>query len=55
MTTREKIEKKGYKVIYHSGFKNGVQTIVSVTASKLNGLRLVTKPNITQLYKALFA
>ena len=51
MTTQQKIEKKGYKVTFNMGYKNGEQAVVSVTATKLNAK--VTADNITQLFKKL--
>lgn len=51
MTTQQKIEKKGYKVTFNMGWRNGEQTIVSVTAKK--GLKKMTEKNITSLLKAI--
>lgn len=51
MTTQQKIEKKGYKVTFNMGWKNGEQSIVSVSATK--GNQKVTADNITQLFKKL--
>lgn len=51
MKTQQKIEKKGYKVTYNMGWKNGEQAIVSVSAQK--GNRKTTSKNITQLLKDL--
>jgi hypothetical protein len=51
MKTLEKIEKKGYKVTFNMGYRNGESSVVSVTAKK-DG-RQFTKPNLTQLLKAI--
>lgn len=51
MKTQEKIEKKGYKVTYNIGWRNGIQSIVSVTATR--GTYKVTERNITSLFRAL--
>lgn len=51
MKTQQRIESKGYKVTYNMGWRNGEQTIVSVTAKK--GLNKVTEKNITSLLKAV--
>lgn len=52
MTTREKIEKKGYKVTSNMGWKNGEQTIVSYSAEK-DGRNVATRDTITALYQAI--
>jgi len=49
MTTQQKIEKKGYKVTFNMGWKNGEQTTTSVTASK--GNIKITEKNITSILK----
>lgn len=51
MKTQQKIEKKGYKVIYNMGWRNGVQTITSVSATK--GMKKILAKNITELLKAI--
>lgn len=51
MKTQEKIEKKGYRVTFNTGWRNGEQTIVSVSAEKNN--RKITRDNLTQLLKSL--
>lgn len=51
MKTEQKIEKKGYKVTYNLGYKNGEQGINSVTATK-NNVKLTAK-NITALLKSI--
>lgn len=52
MKTKEKIERKGYKVTYNLDYKNGEQAIVSVSAKKDN-MNFVAK-NITSLFILLF-
>lgn len=51
MTTKEKIEKKGYKVTNNLGWVDGMQTIVSVTATK--GNLKITDKNVTSILKRL--
>jgi len=51
MTTQQKIEKKGYKVTFNMGWRDGEQRIVSVSASK--GNTKITEKNITALLKSL--
>lgn len=57
MTTQQKIEKKGYKVVHNIGYRNGQQTIVSVSIRKDNGQfadgRTMTYPNVTKAYEAI--
>lgn len=52
MKTSEKIEKKGYKLRYNIGRRNGEQCIVSITALR-NEREVATRQNITQLYQAI--
>lgn len=54
MTTIQKIEKKGYKIIANMGYKNGEQCIISYTATNKQRNHTVTQPNITQLNKATY-
>ena len=51
MKTLAKIEKKGYRVTSNIGWRNGEQTIVSVSAEKNN--RKIRRDNLTQLLKSL--
>jgi hypothetical protein len=51
MTTANKIEQKGYKLIYNMGYKNGIQCIVSVSAINSNGRTIATERNVTALFK----
>jgi hypothetical protein len=51
MTTQRKIEKKGYKVTFNTGWRDGEQRIVSVSATKDNAK--ITQKNITTLLKSL--
>lgn len=51
MTNQTKIEKKGYKVTFNMGYKNGRQTITSVTAIK--GNTKVSADNVTRLIKKI--
>lgn len=51
MSTQQKIEKKGYKVTFNMGWRNGEQSITSVSATK--GNIKITANNITSLYKSL--
>jgi len=47
MTTREKIERKGYKVTSNLGYRNGERAIVSYSAKK--GYKVITATTITEL------
>jgi hypothetical protein len=49
MKTQQRIEKKGYKVIFCMGYKDGVQCITSVKAIK--GHVTVYAKNLTQILK----
>lgn len=51
MTTKQKIEKKGYTITFNFSWYNGEQKITSVTATKNNIKH--TEKNITTLYKKL--
>lgn len=48
MTTQKKIEKKGYKVSYQSGTRNGLLSVTGVWLIKDNWRKLFD--NITQAY-----
>ena len=52
MKTSDKIVKKGYKLRYNIGNRNGEQCIVSITALR-NEREVATRPNVTQLYEAI--
>lgn len=52
MKTSDKIVKKGYKLRYNIGKRNGEQCVVSITALR-NEREVVTRPNVTKLYAAL--
>jgi uncharacterized protein (DUF302 family) len=49
MTTREKIEKRGYKVTSNLGYRDGEQTIVSYSAKK--GYKVITASTLTELLR----
>lgn len=51
MTTKEKIEKRGYKVSYLSGYRDGEQCIIGCVAEKNN--RKTEAKNITALFNSL--
>jgi hypothetical protein len=51
MTTANKIEKKGYKVKYNMGYKDGILCIISVSAMNSNGRTIATERNVTALFK----
>lgn len=51
MKTANKIEQKGYKLIYNMGYKDGTQCIVSVSAMNSNGRVIATERNVTALWK----
>jgi hypothetical protein len=51
MTTANKIEKKGYKVKYNMGYKDGILCIISVSATNSNGRTIATERNVTALLK----
>lgn len=51
MTTKEKIEKMGYKVVFLIGYKNGVQSVTSVSATK--GRIIYVAKNITSLLRQI--
>jgi hypothetical protein len=51
MKTASKIERKGYKLTYNIGYKDGTQCIVSVSAMNSNGRVIATERNVTALYK----
>lgn len=52
MTTKQKLEKKGYKVTFNIGWRNGEQAIVSVTATNKKGGKYTGK-NITEVNNRL--
>lgn len=52
MTTKEKIEKKGYKIKFVVGSENGVYKTVSIHAEK-NGQFIAKGNNITGLARKL--
>ena len=51
MKIREKIEKKGYKIISLSGYYNGSQSVTGYMAVK--GNYKIKAKSLTQLYKNL--
>jgi len=52
MTYQQHLEKKGYTIRHNIGHRDGEQCIISITALR-NGREVLTRPNITQLYKSL--
>lgn len=52
MTRQQRIEKKGYKVTFHLGYRDGVQCITNVSA--YDGKFQIVCPNITRLHQRIF-